>query len=157
MLKITLVADNPRSWIVPYAKILLQRIKLDGYRVHLVHDLSKIKRGDLAFFLGCEKIVPDTLLALHAHNLVIHESALPKGKGWSPLTWQILQGKKTIPITLFEAEKDVDSGLIYIQERMQFRGDELVDELRHVQGMKTEELVMRFIGMYERNPRSEEH
>ena len=25
-------------------------------------------------------------LALHRHNLVVHESALPQGQGWSPMT-----------------------------------------------------------------------
>ena len=142
---------NRESWIFPFVKKLLTQIKQGGHRVRLIHDLSKMEAGDMAFFLSWEKIVPEALLALHVHNLVVHESALPKGRGWSPLTWQILQGRKKVPITLFEAQKDVDSGPIYLQRVMKFRGDELVSELRQVQGKKTIELVMKFVGKYAQN------
>lgn len=149
-MRITLVV-NRESWIISFAKKLLAQIRQNGHRVRLIYELSKIEAGDLAFFLSWEKIVPETLLKLHAHNLVVHESALPKGRGWSPLTWQILQGKKRVPVTLFEAEKDVDSGPIYLQRAMRFRGHELIDELRRVQGKETIMLVMEFIRKYSKS------
>jgi methionyl-tRNA formyltransferase len=81
---------------------------------------------------------------------VVHESALPKGKGWSPLTWQILEGKSKVPITLFEAELSVDSGEIYFQKIINFEGHELVDELRKAQGEATIELALSFVDAYPR-------
>jgi len=39
------------------------------------------------------------------------------------LTWQILEGKNEIPITLSEPEESVDGGKIYIQDIMHFNGD----------------------------------
>lgn len=147
-MKITLLVDNPKSWIIPYVESMLSLIRERGHDVSTIHDAEKIEKGDMAFFLSCEKIIPKSIRDRNAHNLVIHESALPKGRGWSPLTWQILEGKSHIPITLFEAEDAVDSGNIYLQDVMIFRGDELVDELRQVQGEKTIELVLRFIDDY---------
>lgn len=142
-LKITIVADTPSSWIMPYVNELTDQL-VEKYDVALVHDPKSIERGDLAFFLACQKIVPPEILALNKHNLVVHESKLPKGRGWSPLSWQILEGKKKIAVTLFEAAKDVDSGDIYLQEFMIFDGSELVDELREKQGKMTMKLVLDY-------------
>ena len=52
-----------------------------------------------------------TILALHKNNLVIHASDLPQGKGWSPMPWQIAEGRNDIVFTLFEAVAGVDAGL----------------------------------------------
>ena len=87
-------------------------------------------------------------MLVNKHNLVVHESALPHGKGWSPLTWQILEGKNEIPITLFEAEESVDSGKIYITDTMHFNGTELVEELRQIQGEYTIKMCVSFVEGY---------
>jgi|SRR3990167_3153960 len=147
-LKITLLIDNPTSWIAPYAKKIKKMLQQRGHQVTYCNSANKIPLGDCAFFLSCEKIVPKSILSRNEHNLVIHESSLPKGKGWSPLTWQILAGKNVVPITLFEAVDKVDSGPIYSKKLMRFRGDELLDELHKVQGEKTVELVLEFVKKY---------
>lgn len=147
MAVITLVTDNPKSWIMPYAAELKKQLA-KKHTVVVVHSPEKIRKGDMAFFLSCEKIASAQVLSRNKHNLVVHESALPKGRGWSPLTWQILEGKKKIPIMLFEAVPSVDSGDIYFQEIMSFEGHELVDELRVIQGAATMKLVHRFVAAY---------
>jgi methionyl-tRNA formyltransferase len=87
-------------------------------------------------------------MSLHKHNLVIHESDLPRGKGWSPLTWQVLEGKESIPITLFEASEKVDAGQIYLQENIKLDGCELVDDLRRKQGEATISVALKFVDNY---------
>ena len=59
---------------------------------------------------------------LHRHHLVVHESALPQGQGWSPMTWQIVEGASTIPITLFEAVAELDTLQIYLQKQIDLQG-----------------------------------
>ena len=71
------------------------------------------------------------------HNLVVHESPLPTGTGWSPLTWQILEGTNQIQVVLFGAANEVDSGKIYLQEVLEFAGHELIDELQKAQAEST--------------------
>ena len=119
-----------------------------GHVVVWRHNVSQIKKGDIVFYLSCGEIVPDDILSRNKHNLVVHESALPHGKGWSPLTWQILEGKNEIPITLFEAEESLDSGKIYIIERMHFNGTELVEDLRQKQGEYTIKMCVSFVEGY---------
>ena len=144
-LVITILVDNPGSWIMPYVNELINVLKAQNHIVRFVQHYKEIKSGDIAFFLGCLHIVPKDILSLNTHNLVVHGSALPKGKGWSPLTWQILEGNNEIPMTLFEATEKVDSGCIYFQEMMVFEGHELLEELHDVQGKKTIELCVKFI------------
>lgn len=144
---IQILVDNPSSWIVPFAKELKQQLIELKHTVVLVHKATEVKKGDILCLLGCETIFRD--LDLNKYNLVVHESNLPKGKGWSPLTWQIIEGENQIPIILFEASNEIDSGQIYIRDTLCFEGHELVDELRKKQGEKTVELVMKFIDNYD--------
>ena len=53
------------------------------------------------------------ILEKFKNNLVVHESDLPNGRGWSPMSWQVLEGHKKIPFTLIEADRKVDCGIIY--------------------------------------------
>lgn len=147
-MKITIINDNPNSWIMPYAKKLANILKNKKHQVNFTNNYASLKKGDIAFLLSCEKILDSEILKLHKHNLVIHESALPKGRGWAPLTWQILENKNKIPITLFEAGKKVDSGKIYLKDYIKFQEHELNSELRHAQGQATIKLVLQFIDKY---------
>lgn len=146
-MKITLLLDNPDSWFMPYAKELKKQLQ-KKHSVKLVHKHSQIKRADLTFLLSCTKKLPAKIMALSDHNLVVHASKLPKGRGWSPLTWQILEGKNSIPVTLFEAAESIDSGEIYLQETVQFKGHELIDELRAGLGKKINAMVLKFVRSY---------
>ncbi|QMU66472.1 MAG: methionyl-tRNA formyltransferase [Flavobacteriaceae bacterium] len=147
-MKIQLLTDNPKSWIIPYVHKLKEDLKLryPSYRVLLVDDHEKVKEGDVLCLLACEKVFKK--LKLNTYNLVVHESNLPKGKGWSPVTWQVLEGKSKIPVTLFEATDKVDSGKIYLQDFIILKGDELLTEIKHQQGIITNKLILEFIKKY---------
>ena len=142
------ILTNKKSWIVPYAEKLVNLLRKRKNNVELVFSENKIKRGDILIILSWEKILSKKILNFHKNNLIVHGSALPKGRGWSPLTWQILEGKNKIPITLFEAVEELDAGPICLQDTMCFKGNELVDELRKRQGESTVELVMKFVEGY---------
>lgn len=145
--KISIVSDSG-SWINEYlSEIQLKWIR-DGCSVRWVHDPKNIIESDFSFFLSCGKVVSKDVLKKSKHNLVVHESDLPEGKGWSPLTWQILEGANRIPATLFEAAECVDSGPIYSQEWMECDGGELIDELRLKQVAATQTLCEKFIENY---------
>jgi len=141
---IQILVDNPNSWMVDYAKQLVNVLKkkFDIY-VSLIYKHEEVIEGDVLCLLSCEKIFKK--LNLNKYNLVVHESYLPKGKGWSPLTWQVLEGYSKIPITLFEATEKIDSGVIYNQDFIELNGDDLLAEIRHRQGIKTIDLIVDFI------------
>lgn len=139
------ILSDRASWINEYiCKLMLDWLAV-GYRVLWVHDKKDLLPANFCFYLSCSQIVPANILSQYRHNLVVHESDLPRGKGWSPLTWQVLEGKNCIPVTLLEAAEKVDSGVIYAQEWIEFEGHELIDELRAAQAQATIKLCNLFV------------
>lgn len=93
---------------------------------------SELGNGHLLLLISCTEIVEREVRAKFDKTLVIHESALPAGRGWSPFAWQILEGKNEIVVSLLEAEDKVDSGAIWHQETLRFEGHELSPEINEV-------------------------
>ncbi|MEE2876142.1 MAG: UDP-2,4-diacetamido-2,4,6-trideoxy-beta-L-altropyranose hydrolase [Chloroflexota bacterium] len=143
-LKISVLSSHS-SWINDHISNLVWDWLLDGHKISWVHDKNKLIPGKFCFYLGCEQVVGKAIRQLYEHNLVVHESDLPHGRGWSPLTWQILEGSTKIPIVLFEAATQVDAGPIYLKRSMEFRGYELLQELRDVQGSTTIAMCKQFV------------
>lgn len=142
------VVDNPRSWFVPFAQHLVEHLGGFG-NANLLRAAEEIPAGnEVAFVLSYEKKVPAAILARSRHNIVVHASALPHGKGMSPMTWQILEGRDVIPVSLFEAVAAFDAGPIYLRDSIRFRGHELLDEMHAALGAKIIEMCMRFMSEY---------
>ncbi len=146
---IQILCDNPKSWIIPYAQKLVTELNHSSCEAVLLLNADEVSAGDILVLLSCEKIFEK--LHLNKHNLVVHESDLPKGKGWSPLTWQVLEGKSSIPVTLIEAVPKVDAGPVYEQIMIELDGTELIDELRQKQAEATCRLIRNFVEKYPDN------
>ena len=123
--RITLLSDCG-SWLNDFLPDLLTALWRRGHVVRWVHTPAALCPGDVCLLLSCGRLLNAKQLALHRYNLVVHESALPQGQGWSPMTWQILQGASAIPITLTTVT-DLDAGPIYLQQEIKLQGHELVD------------------------------
>jgi len=148
MKTIQILIDNQNSWIIPYAEKYCLDLNNRGFDCNIINEHFSVKNGDVLILLSCEKKFKE--LYKNKYNLVVHESELPLGKGWSPLTYQILEGKNKIPITLFEADNSIDSGVIYLRDHIDLDGTELVTELREKQSIKTFELLNRFLRDYKK-------
>ncbi|KAF0281553.1 hypothetical protein BA900_03560 [Spiribacter roseus] len=142
------ILSDEESWINDYIPDLAEEWDAQGRAVRLAHDVRQAGEGDLCFCLGLGQIVPRAVRQRFQHVLVVHESDLPRGRGWSPLTWQILDGADHIAVTLIEAEDDVDNGPIYAQRWIAFEGHELIDELRAAQAEATHALCRAFVDDY---------
>jgi len=147
VLSITIISDAS-SWMIPWVTVLLERWGSLGYLTKLVNTQEEIPAGDLCFILSCNEIIKPNILKRNKHNLVVHASDLPKGKGMSPLSWQILEGKSEIAVTLFEAEEALDAGNIYLQDFVKFKGHELLYELRTIVAEATIKLCCQFVNQY---------
>ncbi len=127
---VTILVDDKKSWFVPYAEKLRRELEKCGILAKLIHDQKDAEGGDISFLLSCTKIVGKSFLGRYLHNIVVHASDLPAGKGFTPLKWQILEGREEIVLTLFEAVEAVDAGPYYQKEKLRFEGTELLDELQ---------------------------
>lgn len=146
---LTLCTDR-LSWINDFIPKWILIWQEYGFTVNWAHDASRLPKGEICFFLGCSEIVTRKSRCQHKHNLVVHESDLPKGRGWSPLTWQILEGSQTVAVSLIEAADLVDAGDIYSQTEIELQGNELVEEIRTKQAYATFALCDDFINGFPR-------
>lgn len=99
------------------------------HRVDLVQSKNQLSGGDILFLISCNELITREVRDRYATTLVIHASDLPKGRGWSPHIWQIVEGRNCICVTLLEAEDKVDSGAIWAQRELRLEGHELYDEI----------------------------
>lgn len=99
----------------------------------------------MVFILSYHCIIPANLLLNNKLNLVAHASALPAGKGFAPLFYQVLEGKEEIVFTLFKAVASCDAGDIYLQEKLFLDGSELYEELRLKQAKMVCKLVKDYL------------
>ena len=146
-LRIALCSDQG-SWINDFIPAWALQLRAVGHTLAWAHDAALLPESHVCFYLSYGCIVGTKLRARHGNNLVVHESDLPAGRGWSPLTWQVLQGAQNIVVTLFEATDAVDAGVIYGQTEIHLCGDELVDDLRRKQAEATFSLCAEFVAGY---------
>lgn len=131
------INDFIPSWILHWGTL--------GHKVAWSHDPSELPESQICFYFSYSSVVSEKIRSRHKLNLVVHESDLPIGRGWSPLTWQVLLGEQNIIVSLFEAVDPVDSGMIYDQTTIQLEGDELISDLRLKQAVATFDLCTKFI------------
>lgn len=141
------------SWFMPYAQQFSQSLSKRGINAKFFTRYEDINTNpDVVFILSYFSIIDNKLLRKHKHNIVVHESNLPAGKGWAPLFWQILEGKNNVPVALFEATENVDAGPIYMKDTIVLDGTELHEEIRELQAKKTIEMCYNFLCNYHKLP-----
>lgn len=138
------ILTSPNQWFIPYAKKLNQLIK----NSELFFNHIEILNFDVVFILSYHKIIDRKFLKQNRHNIIIHASNLPQGKGWSPLFHQIIEGKNEITFSLFEADEKIDNGDIYLQKILKLNGLELYEELRKKQAQLTIDMCLDFLKLY---------
>lgn len=143
---VTFLIDKSNDWINKY----LKKSFLKDYKFNfkISKNFKKIKNQDIVFILNYTKILPKSFLIQNRLNLVVHASNLPKGKGFAPIQWQILNNKKNILLCLIEAVERVDSGSIIEKKSIKFKGHELNGEIRHIQGNETIKIIKKFLNKY---------
>lgn len=99
------------------------------HAISLLRSRKDLNSGDLLFLISCNEIVRAEDRAKFTSVLVIHASKLPKGRGWSPHVWQVIEGRDRICVSMIEAEDKVDTGAIWQQVEVAIPLDALWDEI----------------------------
>jgi len=83
------------------------------HEIVLARNKSELVSGDVLFLISCGEIIKAEDRNKYKKTLVVHASDLPRGRGWSPHVWAIIEGAQKITVTLLEAEDKVDSGSVW--------------------------------------------
>ncbi|WP_417592027.1 formyltransferase family protein [Parasphingorhabdus sp.] len=140
---VSVVVDTA-GWFDPFAQRLVKDLISSGHQAALIRDYDDVPAGNVAFYLSCMRITPLEILARNERNLVVHASDLPKGRGFSPIVWQVLEGADEIPVTMIYMAEEVDAGEIVLQDTIYLEGHELNDEMRDLLGNKIVEMCLDY-------------
>ena len=146
MIKVAFLFDPKNDWLrqhIPQSLVNRKDVNLE-----LLYDSQDTESFEIVFVLGYTKILPKSFIEQNGLTLVVHESDLPKGKGFSPVQWQILEGKNNITVSLIELAQEVDSGDIFEQTEIKLDGSELYKDIRSAQANATFKLVEHFLDSY---------
>jgi len=127
---ITILCSSKEHPIYPH---IIEWTKLNSkkHNISLVNKSQEVTNGDILFLISCTEMIGKNIRDNFKHTLVIHESDLPSGRGWSPIIWQIIEGRDKITITLFNAVDKVDAGDIWRKEMIHIENHEMIDEINN--------------------------
>ena len=130
-MKITLLCSDPKHPVNAYLKPWMS-VQQGVHEVELLQSKSQLSGGDLLFLVSCSEIIKEADRKKYLATLVLHASDLPKGRGWSPHIWEIVDGAEHITLSLLEAEDKVDSGRIWAKRQIPVPKDALWNEINHL-------------------------
>lgn len=145
MEKRTYICSDSDSWVNAFLskEEPLKSLGFD-FEFTLIHNHEHAVGDFVCFLVSYSRVVPLDSLG-KKRFFVIHESDLPAGRGWSPVSWQVLSNKQEIVVSLIEAAEKVDSGDIVLQDKMALMGHELVDEIRLEQIAASLRMISQFL------------
>ena len=111
-MKIEILNTDPSHPINRYLVQLQENLE-HHHSVSIIRSPKEITDGDLLFLVSCNEFVDRAVTERFKHALVLHASDLPKGRGWSPHIWELLNGAECITVCLLDAAASIDSGDIY--------------------------------------------
>ena len=115
--------------------------------VALLSDISQLRGGKILFLVSCNQVVGSKIRSKYEHVMVLHASALPIGRGWSPHIWAIIDGAAKITVTLLVAEDKVDTGAIWAHRLVNISQSALYDEINSAIFSAETELMTEGVGM----------
>ena len=131
--KITIISDKS-SWMTKYNEALVKKLIKKNIQSRIIHNHKYIKKNDILFIFSYSKKIPFKFLKNNKYSIVAHGSNLPIGKGFSPITWEILNNKNFFHITFFLANSKIDDGEILLKEKFEIKKTDLIDEWRDIVG-----------------------
>jgi methionyl-tRNA formyltransferase len=142
------ILTSGNSMFVADAERLQEEFRIGGHEAQIFTDHRTLEFGEILFILSYFKILPESALALHRHNIVVHASDLPEGRGFSPMAWQIVKGRGVITFSLFEAVAELDAGPVYTRSKLNLKGTELFAEWKALQNEQVISMVRQFVAEY---------
>tara|TARA_B100001996_G_C18577277_1_gene560826 strand:+ start:378 stop:1025 length:648 start_codon:yes stop_codon:yes gene_type:complete len=134
------------SWANVYRVFIKKKLRPYSKKILFLNNHKNLKKNyDVNIIFSYFKKIKKNFLKLSKNNLILHESNLPKGRGMSPISWQIIEGKKNIIFSLIEASEKIDAGKIYYQKKVKFNGTELFEEIKKSQLINNLQLIEKFL------------
>lgn len=130
-MKITILSASENHPINTWLKTWIKDNQ-DKHEIQLLHSKKELRGGDILFLISCSEIIPKVERNKFKKTLVIHASDLPKGRGWSPHIWEIINGAEQVTLSLLEAGDKIDSGDIWNKVKVNIPKTALYNEINEL-------------------------
>ena len=128
IMKISVLCSDPEHPVNIHLGKWIEQNQIQ-HDVELIRTRSELSGGDILFLVSCSEIIKAVHRSKYRHTLVLHASDLPRGRGWSPHIWELVNGAESITLSLLEAEEKVDSGRLWLKRSILIGKTELWDEV----------------------------
>ena len=128
-MRVSIICSNVEHPIAPHLEAWKREQEGNGHQVDILAQSTDVVSGEILFLVSCSERICQHVRSRFKHVLVLHASDLPKGRGWSPYIWDILNGEDEIVVSLIEAEDQIDTGKIWKKTRVPIPNAYLYDEL----------------------------
>jgi methionyl-tRNA formyltransferase len=125
---------------------LLQPVKLKDEA--FINELKKFD-ADLFVVVAFRILPPDVYNIPKSGSFNLHASLLPKFRGAAPIQWAIIKGEKETGVTTFKIEEKVDTGNVYLQEKINIDAEDDFGTLHDKLSLLGADLVLRTIDLIE--------
>ena len=151
--RFTIFSFRETPWEPPYLDSIASLARQHGQAFHQTRDVAHPKwdafwrdaEVDLLFLISWRYMIPAAILRrprLGAY--VLHDSLLPKYRGFAPTVWAMINGERETGVTLFEAVEALDAGDIIDQRAVAIAEDDAIAEV-------VENVTLRYLEMLDRN------
>lgn len=145
-IKVGFLFDIKNNWIENFINNF--KFIKKNYSFKKTYILKDLKKFDIVFILSYTKVISYKYFNKKCLYLVIHSSSLPKGRGFSPMQWQVQNNRSSIKNSMIIAKKKVDEGDIVLQNTFKIDKTDLYKDLRKKQAKSICELINKFLKIY---------
>ena len=93
-------------------------------------DLIKTLNPEIVITIAYGQIIPEDFLNLPKYGWInVHFSSLPRWRGAAPVQWAILSADKETGVTIFQLDKGMDTGPVYLSESVSIERHETTEML----------------------------
>lgn len=120
-----IVANELASWGMSNGINVLKPEGRDNLK-----DLIKTLNPEIVITIAYGQIIPEDFLNLPKYGWInVHFSSLPRWRGAAPVQWAILSADKETGVTIFQLDKGMDTGPVYLSESVSIERDETTEML----------------------------
>jgi len=102
------------------------------------------------FVVVAFRILPKEIFEIPKHgSFNLHGSYLPKYRGAAPIQWALINGDTETGLTTFKLAEKVDTGNIYLQEKVKINSDDNFETLHDRMSLIGAEIVLKTVTMIE--------
>lgn len=87
-------------------------------------------KPDLCVVMGWYNLIkPETIANVRGGFIGIHNSLLPRYRGFSPVVWAMINGEKKTGFSVFSFDEGMDTGKVWYQEEVQINDDDDIESV----------------------------